>query len=104
MGRCIVHVDKGKFRVGEAVYITLVNLSSSAIYIGTWQVLDSLSRVVFTMEPPQVLIQPSSSFMVVWFQVNDSGAQVKQGKYTIVWRPRDEGGSEYSCSAQIEIM
>jgi hypothetical protein len=51
-----------------------------------------------------VLIQPSSSFMVVWFQVDDSGAQVKQGKYTIVWRPRDEGGGEYSCSAQIEIM
>ncbi|WP_291999697.1 hypothetical protein [Caldivirga sp.] len=103
MGRCIVQVDRRKFKLGEVVYIMLTNVSDRTLYIGSWQVLDSSSRVVFTMEPPQALIPPSSSIMVTWFQVNNEGTQVKSGKYEVVWRPKDEDGNEYSCSTQIEV-
>ncbi len=89
--------------MGEVVYIMLTNVGEKALYIGSWQVLDSSSRVVFNMEPPQTLIPPSSSIMVAWFQINNGGAQVKSGKYEVVWRPKDEDGNEYSCSTQIEV-
>lgn len=103
MGKCIIRVDRTRFKPGEAVYITLSNVGNEALYLGTWQILDSTQRVIFSMEPPQVLIQPLSSFMVVWFQVDNEGKQVKQGRYWIIWKPKDESGNEYSCSTQIEI-
>lgn len=103
MGRCIVQVDRRKFKLGEVVYIMLTNVSDRTLYIGSWQVLDSSSRVVFTMEPPQVLISPSSSIMVTWFQVTNEGTQIRRGKYEVVWRPKDEDGNEYSCNVQIEV-
>lgn len=104
MTQCSVQVDKRIFSLGEPIYIVLSNLGDRPLYIGSWGVLSSSGMVVYSTEPPQILIQPLSSTTVVWFQVDNSGALVKAGVYRIFWRPRDMGGSEYVCDIEVRII
>ena len=84
---CGVYLDRREFSRGEPIYITLVNLGNTPIAIGSWQVVDVSNRVVYSIEPPQITISPGSSFVVVWFQLDNDGKAVDRGRYRVVWRP-----------------
>ena len=80
-------MDRNTFSRGEPIYITLVNLGNAPLRIGSWQVIDAGGRVVYSIEPPQIVIAPGSSFVVVWFQLDNDGRAVDRGRYRLVWRP-----------------
>ncbi len=84
---CSVYLDRDSFLSGEPIYITLTNLGSEPLRIGSWQVIDANGRITYSVEPPQIMIAPGSSFVVVWFQVNNDGKPIGRGRYRIVWRP-----------------
>ncbi|GAB6944592.1 hypothetical protein [Vulcanisaeta sp. JCM 14467] len=84
---CEVYLDRNTFSRGESIYITLVNLGNAPLRIGSWQVIDVGGRVVYSIEPPQIIIAPGSSFVVVWFQLDNEGKSVDRGRYRVVWRP-----------------
>ncbi|BDR91295.1 hypothetical protein [Vulcanisaeta souniana] len=88
---CSVYLDRRVFSSGEPIYITLINLGNTPINIGSWQVIDANGRIVYSIEPPQIMISPSSSFVVVWFQFDNDGKPVSRGRYRVVWRPVANG-------------
>ncbi|WP_048056810.1 hypothetical protein [Vulcanisaeta moutnovskia] len=100
---CSVYLDRGSFSSGEPIYITLINLGNTPVNIGSWCVVDLNGRVVYSIEPPQIIINPSSSFVVVWFQFDSDGKPVGRGRYRIVWRPVVDGNTLECFSAVFEI-
>ena len=88
---CEVYLDRSTFSRGEPIYITLVNLGNVPLHIGSWQVIDAGGRVVYSIEPPQITIAPGSSFVVVWFQLDNEDKVVDRGRYRVVWRPMVNG-------------
>ncbi|WP_084019877.1 hypothetical protein [Vulcanisaeta thermophila] len=88
MGECVVYIDKREFVIGEPVYAVLVNNGARPLHLGSWQIIDERANIIFTVEPPQLLIPPGTSYGIVWFQINDKGEQVRGGRYRIMWRPR----------------
>ncbi|MFP3305212.1 MAG: hypothetical protein RXN89_03900 [Vulcanisaeta sp.] len=93
---CSVYLDRRVFAVSEPIYITLVNLGSSPLYVGSWGIVDEFGKTIYLIEPPQIMINPSSSFVVVWFQFDNDGRQVGRGRFRVVWRPLI-GGNVLEC-------
>ncbi|WP_054858066.1 hypothetical protein [Vulcanisaeta sp. JCM 16159] len=101
---CSVYLDRSSFSSGEPIYITFVNLGNTSVMIGSWQVIDVSGRVVYSIEPPQIVISPSSSFVVVWFQVDNDGKPVGRGRYRVVWRPMVNGNTLECSSVFFDIL
>lgn len=101
MPNCRVYVDRRIFRSGEVVYITLSNVGQETLLIGSWGILRDDGAQVYSVEPPQIQIPPSSSMLVQWFQQDNEGRQVGRGRYIVVWRPRTLSGVEYFCESQV---
>jgi len=101
---CSVYLDRRLFSSGEPIYITLVNLGNVPLRIGSWHVVDTDGRTIYSIEPPQILISPSSSFVVIWFQQDNEGRQVGRGRYRVVWRPVADGEVLECLSDFFEIL
>jgi hypothetical protein len=100
---CSVYLDRRVFAVGEPVYITLVNLGNAPVRVGSWGVIDEVGRVIYLVEPPQIIISPNSSFVVIWFQLDNEGKQVGRGRFRVLWRPLVNGNVIECLSDVFEI-
>lgn len=101
---CNVQVDRREYAVGEPIYIVLTNLGPESLYLGSWHVVHENGNVVFRLEPAQIMIQPNTSYTVVWFQWDNEGKQVSKGKYYVVWYPRINGQLINCRSDYFEII
>lgn len=101
---CSVYLDRRVFSRSEPIYITLVNLGNIPVMIGSWQVIDVNGRVVYSIEPPQIVISPSSSFVVVWFQFDNDGKPIDRGRYRVVWRPVVNGSALECFSDFFDVL
>ena len=101
---CGVYLDRDVYTSDEPIYITLVNLGDRPLRLGSWHVIDAGGRVIYSIEPPQIIIAPNSSFVVVWFQLGNDGKAVGRGRYRVVWRPVLDGENLECLSAFFEIL
>ncbi len=72
--------------------------------IGSWQIIDANGRVIYSIEPPQITISPSSSFVVVWFQLDNDGKPIDKGRYRVVWRPMVDGSTLECFSEFFDVL
>lgn len=85
---CVIYIDRHEFATKEPIYVVFVNLGPATLYLGSWHVVDEKGNTIFSMEPPQIAIPPSTSYTIVWFQQDNEGKLVSKGKYRIIWRPK----------------